>query len=253
MCDSYSTKTYSKISRVSSYRCTGIAKCLHYNRESFAQFLGKTSAIGKAKWGWAFIWVLLEFYVFGGAGISVILQGIGCKTQKCDILNPHKDVGDIDKIWPESNTTTPPPPEITNWETLFDTVKGNVSQHLCEIWSWPGSSWKDSWRHKVHHSVVRNHQAIPPPRVNCKTCVNATQPHSTHLGRWQNREANRRSRHFRSIEPKTRWGEAKRRRNCRPSNTHSESLGSPLFTSVRSKKPCFAWRSKWYKCHLTEI
>jgi hypothetical protein len=70
---------------------------------------------------------------FEGAGISVLLQSIGCKTQKCDYLDPHEDVGDIGKIRPESNTTTPPPLGITNWETPFDTVKGNISEHSREI------------------------------------------------------------------------------------------------------------------------
>ena len=41
MCESYLTKTYSKISGASSFRCIGIAKCLYYNQESFTRVFRK--------------------------------------------------------------------------------------------------------------------------------------------------------------------------------------------------------------------
>ena len=45
-CESYSTKSYSKMSRASSCRCMGIAKCLIYNPERVKPiFLGKTLVI----------------------------------------------------------------------------------------------------------------------------------------------------------------------------------------------------------------
>jgi hypothetical protein len=52
MCESYLTKTYLKISGVSSSRCIGIAGRVHYNRGSFTWFLGNTLGIAKVKWEW---------------------------------------------------------------------------------------------------------------------------------------------------------------------------------------------------------
>jgi len=42
MCESYLTKTYLKISGASSFRCFGIAGCLHYNQASFTRSLENT-------------------------------------------------------------------------------------------------------------------------------------------------------------------------------------------------------------------
>ena len=50
MCEDDITKTYLTISRASSCRCIGIARCLHYNQESLTQFLRNIMVMGQVKW-----------------------------------------------------------------------------------------------------------------------------------------------------------------------------------------------------------